>query len=195
MRYAEWLQGISPPFRRHILNPASLRYAGMAIPATISPPRSPRLLKGVIISKGCQTPVSRARVAAPLPFMSLSDPQQGNRFFLADSQGPRDEQQDAGICLQDAGQGTALLVVGDGVGGKSGGRIASQKVKAMAAQLWEERNGHLANPALPFSRRGTRGADRGSYLPRVDGAKRGGEGGRHGKPPGPEYAPPISRWR
>jgi serine/threonine protein phosphatase PrpC len=79
--------------------------------------------------------------------MSLSDPQQGNRFFLADSQGPRDEQQDAGICLQDAGQGTALLVVGDGVGGKSGGRIASQKVKAMAAQLWEERKGHLANPA------------------------------------------------
>jgi serine/threonine protein phosphatase PrpC len=78
--------------------------------------------------------------------MSLSDPQQGNRFFLADSQGPREEQQDAGICLFDTAQGTALLVVGDGVGGKSGGRIASQKVKSLAAQLWEERKGCLANP-------------------------------------------------
>src|SRR5580693_962555 len=79
--------------------------------------------------------------------MSSSDPHQGSRFLIADSQGPREEQQDAGICLHDDMQGTALLVVGDGVGGKSGGRIASQTVKALASASWAERKGCLANPA------------------------------------------------
>ena len=79
--------------------------------------------------------------------MTESEPTHGPRFLIADSQGARQEQQDAGICLHDDALGTALLVVGDGVGGKSGGRIASQKVKALASELWEERKGHLANPA------------------------------------------------
>jgi serine/threonine protein phosphatase PrpC len=39
------------------------------------------------------------------------------------------------------------VVVGDGVGGRSGGRIASQKVTELASQLWRERKGLLAKPA------------------------------------------------
>jgi serine/threonine protein phosphatase PrpC len=61
-------------------------------------------------------------------------------------QGPRAEQQDSGICLHNDAQGTALLVVGDGVGGRSGGRIASQKVTELASRLWEECKGLLAKP-------------------------------------------------
>ncbi|MEI9893050.1 MAG: protein phosphatase 2C domain-containing protein [Chthoniobacter sp.] len=66
---------------------------------------------------------------------------------MTGSQGPRAEQQDSGICLHNDAQGTALLVVGDGVGGRSGGRIASQKVTELASDLWEERKGNLAKPA------------------------------------------------
>lgn len=66
---------------------------------------------------------------------------------MTGSQGPRAEQQDSGICLHNDAQGTALIVVGDGVGGRSGGRIASQKVTELASDLWEERKGNLAKPA------------------------------------------------
>jgi serine/threonine protein phosphatase PrpC len=69
-----------------------------------------------------------------------------SRFLIANSQGPRSEQQDSGVCLHDDTQGTALLVVGDGVGGRSGGRIASQKLTELATELWAERNGRLASP-------------------------------------------------
>jgi len=65
---------------------------------------------------------------------------------MTDSQGPRAEQQDSGICLHDDAQGTALIVVGDGVGGRSGGRIASQKVIELASRFWEERKGRFAKP-------------------------------------------------
>lgn len=65
---------------------------------------------------------------------------------MTGSQGPRAEQQDSGICLHDDAQGTALIVVGDGVGGRSGGRIASQKVTELASKFWEERKGRLAKP-------------------------------------------------
>ncbi|MEZ0255865.1 MAG: protein phosphatase 2C domain-containing protein [Chthoniobacter sp.] len=65
---------------------------------------------------------------------------------MTGSQGPRAEQQDSGICLHDDAQGTALIVVGDGVGGRSGGRIASQKVIELASRFWEERKGRLAKP-------------------------------------------------
>jgi PPM family protein phosphatase len=69
------------------------------------------------------------------------------RFLCASAQGPRDEQQDAGICLSTPEHGTALLVVSDGLGGQGGGRIASQKVTDLARQLWEERQGILLDPA------------------------------------------------
>src|SRR5258708_6357225 len=79
--------------------------------------------------------------------MSPSDSNAGSRFLLSSSQGPRAEQQDAGICLHDDARGTALLVVCDGVGGRSGGRIASQKVTALATELWAERKGRFEKPA------------------------------------------------
>jgi len=79
--------------------------------------------------------------------MSQSDPNDGPRFLMTGSQGPRAEQQDSSICLHNDAQGTALIVVGDGVGGRSGGRIASQKVTELASDLWEERKGNLAKPA------------------------------------------------
>jgi serine/threonine protein phosphatase PrpC len=66
--------------------------------------------------------------------------------LFANSQGPRDEQQDSAIRLHNEALGTALLVVGDGVGGRSGGRIASQKLTEMASELWAERKGNLAKP-------------------------------------------------
>jgi len=78
--------------------------------------------------------------------MSQSDSNFGSRFLLAASQGPRAEQQDSGVCLHDHGQGTALLVVCDGVGGRSGGRMASQKVTELAAEIWNERRGSFTNP-------------------------------------------------
>ncbi|HEY3898885.1 MAG TPA: PP2C family serine/threonine-protein phosphatase [Chthoniobacter sp.] len=68
------------------------------------------------------------------------------RFLVAHSQGPREEQQDAGVCLHNDAEGTALLVVGDGVGGRSGGRIASHKLTELASELWEERKGNFSNP-------------------------------------------------
>jgi serine/threonine protein phosphatase PrpC len=61
-------------------------------------------------------------------------------------QGPRAEQQDSVICLHDDARSTALLVVGDGVGGRSGGRLASQKVAELAFTLWQDRKGLLAKP-------------------------------------------------
>src|SRR6185312_68794 len=79
--------------------------------------------------------------------MSQSDAKDGFRFLISSSQGPRPEQQDSGICLSNDTQGTALLVVSDGVGGRSGGRLASQKLTQLATELWEERRGELAKPA------------------------------------------------
>ena len=70
----------------------------------------------------------------------------GDRFLAAEATGPRDEQQDASIVLSDAAQGTALLVVSDGVGGNSGGRIASQLVANAARQMWQEHHGEFAEP-------------------------------------------------
>jgi len=78
--------------------------------------------------------------------MSQTDFNGDSRFLIAHSQGPREEQQDAGVCLHNDRHGTALLVVGDGVGGRSGGRIASQKLTALASELWQERKGKLSNP-------------------------------------------------
>jgi serine/threonine protein phosphatase PrpC len=69
-----------------------------------------------------------------------------SRFLVAQAQGPRDEQQDAGIYLSSYDRGTALLVVSDGVGGNSGGRIASQQVASTAQQFWEEQEGELLDP-------------------------------------------------
>lgn len=69
-----------------------------------------------------------------------------NRFLTAESVGPRDEQQDASIVLTAADPGTALLLVSDGVGGKSGGQMASQQVAKAARQLWQDRNGTFSDP-------------------------------------------------
>jgi PPM family protein phosphatase len=79
--------------------------------------------------------------------MANSPPSNGvSRFLVAEAQGPRDEQQDAGIYLSSYDRGTALLVVSDGVGGNSGGRIASQQVASTAQQFWEEQKGELLDP-------------------------------------------------
>jgi PPM family protein phosphatase len=84
--------------------------------------------------------------------MSKSHQTDDSRLLLADAQGPRDEQQDAGICLSAPEHSTALLVVSDGVGGKGGGRIASQKVIGLARQMWNERQGILRDPVGDLAR-------------------------------------------
>jgi serine/threonine protein phosphatase PrpC len=76
----------------------------------------------------------------------------GDRFLAAESIGPRDEQQDASIVLSDTGLGTALLVVSDGVGGNSGGRIASQTVANAALRMWQDHNGELAEPLTELNK-------------------------------------------
>lgn len=77
----------------------------------------------------------------------MTDPSgSGRRYLSASAKGGRDEQQDAVICLQAPDGATALLVVSDGLGGESGGRIASQQVIKSAQDFWESRNGVLANP-------------------------------------------------
>ena len=78
--------------------------------------------------------------------MSKSHQTDDSRFIHASALGPRDEQQDAAICLSAPEHGMALLVVSDGVGGQGGGRMASQKVIELARQLWDERHGILVDP-------------------------------------------------
>jgi serine/threonine protein phosphatase PrpC len=78
--------------------------------------------------------------------MSKSHQTDDSRFIHAAARGPRDEQQDAAICLSAPEHGAAFLVVSDGVGGQGGGRIASQKVTELARQLWDERHGILLDP-------------------------------------------------
>jgi serine/threonine protein phosphatase PrpC len=80
----------------------------------------------------------------------------GDRFFAAEATGPRDEQQDASVVLSDPAQGTALLVISDGVGGNSGGRIASQLVAKVAIQMWQDQNGELAEPLSALNKLCTR---------------------------------------
>jgi PPM family protein phosphatase len=75
-----------------------------------------------------------------------------DRFFAAEAIGPRDEQQDASIVLSNPKLGTALLVVSDGVGGKSGGRIASQLVVKTVVQMWQDHRGELAEPLADLNR-------------------------------------------
>jgi serine/threonine protein phosphatase PrpC len=75
-----------------------------------------------------------------------------DRFFAAEATGPRDEQQDASIVLSDTGLGTAFLAVSDGVGGNSGGRIASQLVAKAAIQMWQDHHGELAEPLAELNR-------------------------------------------
>jgi PPM family protein phosphatase len=77
----------------------------------------------------------------------MTDPTgSGRRYLSASAKGGRDEQQDAVICLHAPDGATALLVVSDGLGGESGGRIASQQVIKSAQDFWESRKGVLANP-------------------------------------------------
>jgi PPM family protein phosphatase len=82
-----------------------------------------------------------------LAFKNQPESREGPSFFVADAQGPRDEQQDASTHLSSPALGTALLVVSDGVGGNSGGRIASQTVVESARELWKERNGRFEDPS------------------------------------------------
>jgi PPM family protein phosphatase len=70
----------------------------------------------------------------------------GGRFALASAQGGRDEQQDASICLSTPDETTALVVVTDGVGGQSGGRLAAQQVVRSAERFWEAHDGALPDP-------------------------------------------------
>ena len=68
------------------------------------------------------------------------------RFLTADAKGPREEQQDAAVCLSAPDQSRALLVVSDGVGGNTGGRLASQSVIELARDFWNERKGEFFDP-------------------------------------------------
>ncbi len=72
--------------------------------------------------------------------------QESTRFLVAELQGPRDEQQDMGCYFSADQHRTALLVVSDGVGGNSGGRLASETVAEVARQLWEKRSGQFDDP-------------------------------------------------
>ena len=83
--------------------------------------------------------------------MSKSDQTDDYRFLHLDSKGPRDEQQDAGVCLSTPDKGTALLVVCDGVGGKGGGGLASQTVTELARQICHDRQGIMPDPAEDLS--------------------------------------------
>jgi PPM family protein phosphatase len=77
----------------------------------------------------------------------MTDPTgSGRRYLSASAKGGRDEQQDAVACLHAPDGGTALLVVSDGLGGESGGRIASQQVIKSAQEFWKSHNGVLADP-------------------------------------------------
>jgi serine/threonine protein phosphatase PrpC len=71
----------------------------------------------------------------------------GRRYLSASAEGGREEQQDAVVCLHAADDATALLVVSDGLGGESGGRIASQQVIKSAQDFWKNRNGVFADPS------------------------------------------------
>lgn len=82
-------------------------------------------------------------VSPPMPSPESPRPRQ---LLTADSRGPRGEQQDAALVLTSPELGTSLLLVSDGVGGNSGGRMASQTVMELARKLWEERKGDLSDP-------------------------------------------------
>ncbi len=81
-------------------------------------------------------PPSQNSLPAPLP----------PRFALSSQIGGRAEQQDSAEIFYQPGIGTALFVVCDGVGGSRGGQVASSTVVETARQLWETRQGHLADP-------------------------------------------------
>lgn len=68
------------------------------------------------------------------------------RFLSASAKGGRDEQQDAAICLAAPDGAAALIIVSDGLGGESGGRIAAQQVIESAQQFWENHHGVFTNP-------------------------------------------------
>jgi serine/threonine protein phosphatase PrpC len=78
--------------------------------------------------------------------MPPAEPPRPRPVLTADSRGPRGEQQDAALALASAALGTSLLLVSDGVGGNSGGRMASQTVMELARKLWDERKGDLSDP-------------------------------------------------
>jgi PPM family protein phosphatase len=80
-------------------------------------------------------------------FENQPESREGPSFLVADAQGPRDEQQDAAVHFSSPALRTALLVVSDGIGGNSGGRIASQTVVESARELWNERNGRFEDPS------------------------------------------------
>jgi PPM family protein phosphatase len=83
--------------------------------------------------------------------MSKSPQSKPARFLTADAKGPRDEQQDAAICLSDPEQSRALLVVSDGVGGNIGGRLASQCVVELVRDYWNVREGIFSDPAADLA--------------------------------------------
>ena len=67
--------------------------------------------------------------------------------------GQRSENQDSHCVFQDAGAGTLLAVVADGMGGHAGGALAAQAVKASAAVQWQKRQDLPAQNPKEFLRR------------------------------------------
>jgi len=78
--------------------------------------------------------------------MNNSRQSEPGRFLTATAKGPRDEQQDAVLCLSDPEQTRAFLVVSDGVGGNTGGGLASLSVIESARIFWDEQKGKFSNP-------------------------------------------------
>lgn len=68
-----------------------------------------------------------------------------DRLHIYQEIGGRSEQQDSCLGLTSSTE-TALIVVSDGVGGKSGGQAASRIVSQQACNLWEEAGGRFADP-------------------------------------------------
>ncbi|HEY7609945.1 MAG TPA: protein phosphatase 2C domain-containing protein [Alphaproteobacteria bacterium] len=60
--------------------------------------------------------------------------------------GSRNEQQDAGLVLTDAGHSEQLVLVADGMGGHAGGSLASTQVAETARRIWGE---HQKTPIEP----------------------------------------------
>ncbi|MBB6182965.1 PP2C family protein-serine/threonine phosphatase [Oleiagrimonas soli] len=71
------------------------------------------------------------------------------RVAAGRARGGRASQQDALVCLHDAGEDALLLVLADGMGGDGAGELAADGVVAVAQRLWSQKR-WLQQPAALF---------------------------------------------